>query len=330
MSTPPVVPVQTTFDAEGRLAADTPCVTCGYNLRTLKAEAVCPECGTRVEHSLHGYLLKYASPAWLTPIARGSWLLVVTVALMVLAGLAGAAWGMFRAMSAPSGGGVPKFDFRTMSLASAPLAVLIVVGLVLFTTRNPADSEPGRDSAVRRWLRGGTWAYVFVTLLGWVFIFLPDSALALNTRSTLMALNGPLGIGVFTLIAVLGLRYAGQLMARVPRPGLVRFSRICFWGMLIGGTLGAVGQFLMMATNAQSIAAFSAAGSAGAATMPVGSALPFGPVTMILAGCGSCAGTVFYVASFVLLIMASTALSGAAREARQIRTPESSAIESAR
>ena len=34
-----------------RVDQDLPCVSCGYNLRTLDMRAACPECGTRVFRS---------------------------------------------------------------------------------------------------------------------------------------------------------------------------------------------------------------------------------------------------------------------------------------
>lgn len=40
------------FDADRRIAIDLPCWTCQYNLRTLGADATCPECGTGVEQSV--------------------------------------------------------------------------------------------------------------------------------------------------------------------------------------------------------------------------------------------------------------------------------------
>jgi hypothetical protein len=330
----PPQPAQLLRPAEGSkdayVATDVACKQCGYNLYTLALAGVCPECGTPVEHSLRGFLLKYASPEWVGRVARGGWLLVVAAVLMVLGGLGMAAWGMYTALSqGATSGTVPTLNMRAISVVSAvafaPLTVLMIVGLLLFTARNPADTVPGTDSAVRRWLRCGAWADAGLTLLGWMVAFAPDSGLPLGTRSGLMALNAPLGMAVFTAIAALGLRYIGQLMARVPRPGLVRFSGVCFWGMLICGVLMTAGQIAIAGTNAQNIAALSAASTApGSATMPSGAAgpvLPAAGLGMMLAGCPSCVGAGFYVASFVLLIMASAALSGAAREVRQTLAP---------
>lgn len=57
---------------------DLPCVDCGYNLRTLAADAQCPECKAPVAASLDPNLLRYADSSWLATISRG--LLYIAVA----------------------------------------------------------------------------------------------------------------------------------------------------------------------------------------------------------------------------------------------------------
>jgi hypothetical protein len=47
------------------------CGRCGYALRGLSADGVCPECGTALKDSLRGALLRYADPDWLHQILRG-------------------------------------------------------------------------------------------------------------------------------------------------------------------------------------------------------------------------------------------------------------------
>jgi hypothetical protein len=58
-----------TAPAEAVLWIDTPCLRCGYNLRTLPGSANCPECALPVASSLDRGLLRYSDPAWTTILA---------------------------------------------------------------------------------------------------------------------------------------------------------------------------------------------------------------------------------------------------------------------
>ena len=305
---------------------DLTCRQCGYNLYTLALIGVCPECGCPIEHSLRGFPLKYAAPEWVRRVARGTLLLIIAIALMALAGASMGAWAAVRALSQGAGRGMaPSIDMRGTTLVSAlvfaPLTALEIVALVYFTTRNPADTLPGADSAARLWLRRSLWLYAGQVLLGWLSLIVPETAMSVGTRSALTALTIPLGTAVFTLVAALGLRYVGQLVARVPRPGLVRFATACYWGVLICGILTTLGYTAMAGTMAQSITAVSSPVPASAPgtspVVPVRPALPTAGLTAMATGCPACVAAGFFVASFVLLIMVCTALSKAAREAEQ-------------
>ncbi len=58
--TDPIVPL----DADGRVAADLPCDRCRYNLRTLRADALCPECAHPIAYSIAPLTLQYATPEY--------------------------------------------------------------------------------------------------------------------------------------------------------------------------------------------------------------------------------------------------------------------------
>jgi len=57
---------------DGALAADVPCRRCAYNLRGLRPERRCPECGTPIGRSIVGDLLEYCDPDWVARLARGA------------------------------------------------------------------------------------------------------------------------------------------------------------------------------------------------------------------------------------------------------------------
>ena len=79
----PTVPL----DADGRVCASAPCLSCGYDVRTQPADGVCPECAYPVRLSIGGQLLRYAAPRWVRQLARGVLLLIIAAAAAVGGGI---------------------------------------------------------------------------------------------------------------------------------------------------------------------------------------------------------------------------------------------------
>jgi len=94
-SVPPDVPGL--FDERGEIVVDHECKKCGYNLRGLREDGRCPECGTPIGLSTTGDLLRFADPEWVEKVARGLkiilWMILVGVIAGFLAGVAGATIG---------------------------------------------------------------------------------------------------------------------------------------------------------------------------------------------------------------------------------------------
>ena len=65
------IPENIRVDEHGRLVQDLECVKCKYNLRTIHADAACPECGTAVGRSFLGNRLRYCNPKWLAGVWHG-------------------------------------------------------------------------------------------------------------------------------------------------------------------------------------------------------------------------------------------------------------------
>ena len=72
-------------DADGRLTVPVPCERCGYDLRTQRLDARCPECGTPVAASARPGDLRLADPQRLDRVIN--WLGVTVWALGLLAAL---------------------------------------------------------------------------------------------------------------------------------------------------------------------------------------------------------------------------------------------------
>ena len=76
------------------LKSDLSCVVCHYNLRGLRSNQSCPECGTTIVRSRAGPLLRYAKPASVRHLYRGFWLVqrstmaaAVLIPLLIIGGL---------------------------------------------------------------------------------------------------------------------------------------------------------------------------------------------------------------------------------------------------
>ena len=68
---PPIVEPDIAAQSRDLTSEDVPCLNCGYNLRGLEEDGQCPECGVPIERSLHGNLLIYSSPEYVSSLHRG-------------------------------------------------------------------------------------------------------------------------------------------------------------------------------------------------------------------------------------------------------------------
>lgn len=71
------------LDDAAAIDTDCPCRVCGYNLRGLWDDSVCPECGDSIFHSIHAYLLSGADPQWVKRLHRGTDLSIWAAVLFV-------------------------------------------------------------------------------------------------------------------------------------------------------------------------------------------------------------------------------------------------------
>jgi hypothetical protein len=220
------------------------CIRCGYDLAGLPPETHCSECGTLVARSLHGNLLRYASPEYLLTLSRG--------ARMVYSGIVGLCLSVFLAY--------PLFflSWRIDLLAQcvipslpddvlAPgivitvalgLVALIFVGWVLLAAPDPAFV--GRDPAARsrRVMRIGAILALGcgVTLLILHFapplaLMLPSQIMTIRTAGWFMLL---LAVSAQFLASTI---YLGYLAGRIPERRLrtrLRDLRIVFIVVVVG------------------------------------------------------------------------------------------------
>ena len=244
----PTVPL----DADGHVCVNAPCLNCGYNLRTLSVEGLCPECAHPVRLSLSGQFLRFASPPWVRRLARGALLLLISVAAAVGGGiLLQMVTLLMLGLTAPSAPPTSSFIMLTglgQFVLTAAVLVLVIVGLWFVTTRDPGASHQAEGFTARRILRVCTWLLPVPLVLGllmvpyWVSIMPvapPASPFAMFTPTfvVLAVLSAVSSLVIFVVTPLALLRHLMGLVRRIPRPGLIRFAQVEFWGGLSAGTL---------------------------------------------------------------------------------------------
>ncbi len=244
----PTVPL----DADGRVCADTPCLNCGYNLRTLSVEGLCPECAHPVRLSLSGQFLRFAAAPWVGRLARGVLLLIIAAAAAVGGGIllqmvTLLTLGLTAPSAAPTSSFIMLPALGQFLLAVATL-VLVIVGLWFITTQDPGAPHRPEGFTARRVLRVCIWTLLVPPVL-WLCMMVhlasqvatvpPASPFAMFTATYWALLVAALVTGMASaLVTPLALlRHLMGLMRRVPRPRLVRFAQIEFWGGVSAGTL---------------------------------------------------------------------------------------------
>ncbi len=82
-SPPAVHPANVNLESD-TVGDDAICLQCGYSIRGLPHGGRCPECGTPIQRSLQGNLLRYSSPAYLATLNRGVFLILAAIAAQVI------------------------------------------------------------------------------------------------------------------------------------------------------------------------------------------------------------------------------------------------------
>ena len=211
------------IDPHGRLTVSVPCATCGYDLRTLAYEGVCPECGKPVRESVtlsalcNAELLRVASlRPWLRWTARA---LTIFAALPVC-GLIGVSLLLVLLIDDNLLGsrlirGEQAFwliVFSAWALVALGLFVgllslpLMCVSLWMLAKAPDGWRLPVEAAAARRWLLITT-PLVAVCLLVGMFVSRPRElrlAVALAGAAALVSCLKPIGSAISSLWAGLG------------------------------------------------------------------------------------------------------------------------------
>jgi hypothetical protein len=137
------------------------CARCGYELRGLRRDANCPECGTPLSQSVYGDYLRHEQPQWLSRLTWGA----------AVAAAAQAGWLALNGYWLVSRG---SYGWRVL-LSEGPLlgvtapvalTLLEVAAILLLTTPRPRHFEPLISS--RRVLRSGALLTCAMGLAGYL------------------------------------------------------------------------------------------------------------------------------------------------------------------
>lgn len=219
---PPVEPL---------LDASAQCVQCSYNLQGLRSSGNCPECGTPIQHSLRGHLLRFASPDYIQQLRQGLSLFLNGVLLYIVCFVV----LMFMGIIAPG----PSSSF--FSLVFLGINIMMLIGYWKYS--NPDPGYLGREdpNAARRVLRISLIVMIATTavsgLLGLVSAVPgPNVATGLGLLLICVALvNAIASLAVFFT----SLQYTRWLATRIPDPLIEKRSRRYMWLLPVISIVGA-------------------------------------------------------------------------------------------
>lgn len=205
--------VELHLDEQERIDVDLLCAHCNYNLRTLRLDANCPECGLAVETSSRRDVLALAPPGWRRLAARAGTLFHWGAALAVVPpfypGLLAGVAGLLALLVPQSGRREPSFDRVRRVVATACLAVGgpgVVVFLVALGRSIHRIGLWGNHGKVLEGTFLGVHLFVLFGLLGaWEYLEVlarrvPDMELARRCRQARWTYVASLAV-----IVVLGL-----------------------------------------------------------------------------------------------------------------------------
>jgi len=261
--------VPSVFDETGEIVSDVACRRCGYNLRGLREDGCCPECGTPIGLSTRGDLLRFANPAWAERLALGIkyilWGLIISI---VVGAVGGCATGVL-------GGNV-----ALLHVVSLLAGLIGVYGAWLLTSPDPSGIGEDRHVTARKIVRFA----LLVGLLGECLQIVQTAATTLPSVATILLL---LLAGLAGLVGVVGeiakYFYLEKLADRIPNPKLAGQARFLRWalGVTFGlgavlGTMVAISAVVARAPGAAPpggrLAALVAPGAPAPATQPASSA----------------------------------------------------------
>lgn len=212
------------------IVRDRACLHCGYDLTSLRSDRECPECGTPVERSLRGRLLRYSAPEHVAKLHKG-------VLLAEIAAVGSAAVLMLTLASFVVVAVMGWSESIALAIGK-PLELLVgivsIVGWWLFST--PEASPLGEDPAIgaRKLLRISMVVELAAALASFVLflVFVDFRSAAMWTAPSATQLEDSLFIAgqcMWLLRFFTSLIYLRTVAIRFPDAKLYRTAKLFLW-----------------------------------------------------------------------------------------------------
>ncbi|GDX98717.1 hypothetical protein LBMAG48_11210 [Phycisphaerae bacterium] len=193
------------------IVADTPCVGCGYNVRSMELTAMCPECGTPVAATLDGGL-RHAPEDYLRRMVLATrlihWGMIAYCGGAVFFGLLGVLFGdWLSAVGLPagpmrgSGGGIMLW-----TLIIVVPVITMLLGFWMFLTPHPGMAENRQPKTARLLTRVavGIAAVAALSTAGTTIVAATRTGATANAMAGMGAVTGCMGCaGVPLLLGLL-------------------------------------------------------------------------------------------------------------------------------
>jgi hypothetical protein len=200
------------LDASGTIVVDVVCRRCGYNVRGLKLDGRCPECGTPIGLSVSGDLLRFADPGWVEKLALGTRCILWGLAVAVLFSLISRYVLTF----------VSPVLIRSLGLVGVLLAFY---GTWLLTERDPSGVGEDRYANSRKVIRLTLLVGVISNLASIVVQALPDVE-----RDLILISNvGLVAVAFWAVGEFAKLIYLEKLAMRIPDAKYAERARFLRW-----------------------------------------------------------------------------------------------------
>ncbi len=208
--------------------ADAICLKCGYSLRGLDLGGRCPECGTPVERSMRGNLLRHSDEGYLASLHYGILVILCAVAAQVVV-VVGALVAVVALGLSPFGSTIALDPVELgIFYADAAVSLVLLYGWWIFSSPDPAFVGVDRGVTARRAVRVAVVLRAALT----AFTAANGTSFYLNPTGSISVagMAAPfVEIAVWAFMFFVSMLYVQRLAPRLPDEHVARRARTLMW-----------------------------------------------------------------------------------------------------